>query len=159
MNKFQTLTAISLDNLETLLGREVDDYAQFWEPGTATHASLVEYIDRTVAVLPQISERTSPKQAAYVLRRVLRGLRRAQYLQTSEDAQSVFNGLHAEPERVMFLIIYPDGRVTTACTRKTISDIGAYCRAIETKTEAALVVPVEPTSKDNLSLTTSRSWR
>lgn len=159
MNKFQNLAAINIENLQTLLSTEIDSYAEFWEPGSPAHASIVEYIDRIVAVLPRIAKETSPKQAAYVLRRTLRGLRRASFLQTNEEAACILDGLHADPEACLFGIVYPDGRVTTSVSRRPVSNLGAYCRAIEAKTGAAVVFPWEPTAADNLAFTTSRSWK
>lgn len=159
MTKFQNLASINIENLHTLLSTEIDSYTEFWEPGSPAHASIIEYIDRVIKVLPSIARQTSTKQAAYVLRRTLRGLRRASFLQTNEEAMSILDGLHADPERVLFGIVFPDGRVTTSVSRRPVSDLGAYCRAIEAKTGAAVVFPWEPTAADNLAMTTSRSWK
>lgn len=158
MTKFQNIASINIDRLDTMLSHEIDSYAEFWEPGSPVHGSIVEYIDRVVSLLPKLQQ-TSVANAAYVLRRSLRSLRRASWLQTDDNAQCVFNGLHADAEQVIFAIVYPDGRVTTSISRRQVSDLGAYCRAIEAKTGAALVMPWVPTAGDDLAKTTSRSWK
>ena len=160
MNQFQNLASISIESgpLGELLNREIQSHEQSWEPGCAVHASIIEYMDRLVSLIPALAEK-STANAAYVLRRSLRSLRRAAYMQTNEDASCVFDGLHAEPEKAVFGIVFESGAVTTAMSRKAVSDLGAYSRAIEANTEAAVVIPWVPTAKDNPALTTSRSWR
>lgn len=160
MNQFQNLASISIDSgpLGELLDREIRSHEEHWEPGCAVHASIVEYIDRLVSLIPALAEK-SAANAAYVLRRSLRSLRRAAYMQTNEDAMCVFDGLHADGEAAIFGIIFESGKVTTAMSRKPVSDLGAYSRAIEANSKAAVVLPWVPTAKDKPALTTSRSWR
>ena len=161
MSKFQTLDNLDITNvsLQGFLSTEIDQYANGHEPGSPVHASLVEYVDRMVKLLPAITKASSTASAAYTLRRSLRALRRAQWLQLDSNAACVLDGLHAAPETVLFAIIYPDGKVITSATRHPVSNLGAYCRAIEAKTGAAVVLPWVPTAKDDMSLTTSRSWK
>jgi len=161
MSKFQSIVNIPVNNnpaLATLLSREIDSYSDCWEPGTAVHGSLVEYIDCLIKVLPLLEGAGGAKQAAYVLRRSLRALRHASWLQTNEDASSVLDGIHAAPEAVVLGMVMPDGKVVTSVSRSAVSDLGAYCRAVQAKTGAVLVMPWVPTAKDDFSKTTSRTW-
>lgn len=160
MTDFQSIASIpSSDNdLFLLFSREVDAYSARREPGTPVHGSLVEYLDRIAALLPALAASGNDKQCAYVLRRSLRALRHAEYVQCDNECADVFDGLHASAEGCLFTVISHDGTVSQAVTRKPVSSLGAYCRAIQAKTGAALVMPWCLTKGDDLSKTVSRSW-
>lgn len=160
MSDFQSIVSIpSTDSaLGQLFAREADAYSARREPGSPVHGSLIEYLDRLVSVLPALAASGGDKQAAYVLRRSLRALRHAQYVQESDECNDVFDGLHAPAEGVLITIISHDGKVSQAVTRKAVSSLGAYCRAIQAKTGAALVMPWCLTKGDDLSKTNSRNW-
>lgn len=154
-----TLVSALADNSAygDILDNEIRWYATVGhEPGSVSHASLIEDLDRATSLLPSIQENGGDRACAYFLRRVLSGLRHAAYLQTDDDKRAM--NIHAEPERVIFFLVDRNtGNVQKSISRQPITNIDAYRQAIEARSGKAVFVAVT-TAADKTEDTVSRRW-